>query len=230
MRLRAVFFAIVAFTVAGAAAWKAAEMATARYETATAEQVEAALAAADQGWAGVATDGLKVTLTGAAPDETSRFRVAEIARQVVDGRRIEDLTTLAAAKPLPPAPFALELLRNEADVSLIGLVPQTGGRDVIRAALRAGGLATSVTDMLESASDPAPDGWQEALGFSLSVLSELPRAKISVAPKSVRVVAVADSDDERARLEDRLQQAKPEGVTLILEVSAPGRRPTRACR
>ena len=106
-------------------------------------------------------------------------------------------------------------------MSLIGLVPQTGGRDVIRAALRAGGLATSVTDMLESASDPAPDGWQEALGFSLSVLSELPRAKISVAPKSVRVVAVADSDDERARLEDRLQQAKPEGVTLILEVSAP---------
>ena len=85
MRLRAVFFAIVAFAVAGAAAWKAAEMATARYETATAEQVEAALAAADQGWAGVATDGLKVTLTGAAPDETSRFRVAEIARQVVDG-------------------------------------------------------------------------------------------------------------------------------------------------
>ena len=162
-----------------------------------------------------------MTLTGAAPDETSRFRVAEIARQVVDARRIEDLTTLAAAKPLPPAPFALELLRNEADVSLIGLVPQTGGRDVIRAALRAGGLATSVTDMLESASDPAPDGWQEALGFSLSVLSELPRAKISVAPKSVRVVAVADSDDERARLEDRLQQAKPEGVTLILEVSAP---------
>ena len=71
------------------------------------------------------------------------------------------------------------------------------------------------------ASDPAPDGWQEALGFSLSVLSELPRAKISVAPKSVRVVAVADSDDERARLEDRLQRAKPEGVTLILEVSAP---------
>ena len=221
MRLRAVFFAIVAFAVAGAAAWKVAEVATARYEAATADQVEAALAAADQGWAAVATDGLKVTLTGAAPDETSRFRVAEIARQVVDARRVEDLTTLAAAKPLPPAPFALELLRNEADVSLIGLVPQTGGRDVIRAALRAGGLATSVTDMLESASDPAPDGWQEALGFSLSVLSELPRAKISVAPKSVRVVAVADSDDERARLEDRLQQAKPEGVTLILEVSAP---------
>ena len=69
-------------------------MATARYETATADQVEAALAAADQDWASVATDGLKVTLTGAAPDETQPVPGAlEIARQVVDARRIEDLTT-----------------------------------------------------------------------------------------------------------------------------------------
>ena len=152
-----------------------------------------------------------MTLAGAAPDETSRFRALEIARQIVDARRIEDATTLAAAKPLPPAPFALELLRNEDDVSLIGLVPETGGRDVIRAALRAGGLAESVTDMLESASDPAPDGWQAALGFGLSVLAELPRAKISVAPGQVRVVAVADSDADRAELEERLRAGEARG-------------------
>ncbi len=221
MRLRAVVFAVVVFAMAGAAAWKVAEVATQRYEAASAQQLHAALEVAGQGWATVATDGLEVTLAGAAPDETSHFRAVEIARQIVDARRIEDRTTLAAAKQLPPAPFALELLRNERDVSLIGLVPETGGRDVIRAALRAGGLGESVTDMLESALDPAPPGWQEALGYGLSVLAELPRAKISVAPKSVRVVAVADSDTDRERLEERLQRAKPEEVTLILEISAP---------
>ncbi|WP_297972415.1 OmpA family protein, partial [uncultured Amaricoccus sp.] len=221
MRLRAIFFAVIAFALAAAAAWRVAEEATARYEAATAGQVRAALAAADQDWAEVATDGLKVTLTGAVPDEASRFRALETTRQIVDGRRIEDLTTLAAVEPLPPPPFALELLRNEADVSLIGLVPQVGGRDVIGAALRAGGLAANVTDMLESASDPAPEGWQEALGFGLSVLSDLPRAKISVAPGAVRVVTVADSARDQAAIEERLQRAKPEGVTLALEVSAP---------
>ena len=42
--------------------------------------------------------------------------------------RVTDVTTLRATAPLAPPPFALELLRNEADVSLIGLVPETGGR------------------------------------------------------------------------------------------------------
>ncbi|HET9068419.1 MAG TPA: OmpA family protein, partial [Amaricoccus sp.] len=221
MRLRAIFFAIVAFALAGGAAWKAAELATARYEADTAAQLKAALSVAEQDWATTATDGLKVILTGAAPDESSHFRALETVRQVVAAGRVDDRTTLAAAEPLPPPPFALELLRNEADVSLIGLVPQTGGRDVIRAALGAGGLAGNVTDMLETASDPAPAGWQPALGFGLAVLAELPRAKISVAPKSVRVIAVADSDEDRLRLEERLQRAKPEGVTLVLEISAP---------
>ena len=221
MRLRAIFFAAIVFAGAGAAAYKVAEVATARYEAATADQLNAALEAAGQRWVSVATDGLKVTLAGAAPDETSRFRALEIARQIVDAGRVEDTTTLADAAPLPPAPFALELLRNESDVSLIGLVPETGGRDVIQAALRAGGLAANVTDMLESASDPAPEGWQEALGYGLSVLSELPRAKISVAPRSVRVIAVADSEAAREKLEEGLQRAKPEGIALMLELSAP---------
>ena len=79
-------------------------------------------------------------------------------------------------------------------------MPEAGGRDVIRAALGAGGLDGQVTDMLEAASEPAPEGWRDALGFGLAVLSELPRAKVSVAPGAVGVVAVADSDPERAAL------------------------------
>ncbi len=221
MRLRAFLFALVALAAAGAGAWKLAEAATAWYEKATGAQLTQALDAAGQNWAAVATDGLKVTLTGAAPDETSRFRALEIARQIVSEPRITDTTTLRATAPLPPPPFALELLRNDADISLIGLVPDTDGRDVITSALGAGGLSEHVTDMLESASDPAPEGWREALGFGLSVLAELPRAKISVAPAEVRVIAVADSDPDRERLEERLKRAAPEGVALTLDISAP---------
>jgi OOP family OmpA-OmpF porin len=221
MRLRAILFAVVAFAAVGLAAHRLAGMATAWFERETAAEITTALDAAGQDWVEVAVDGLNVTLAGAAPDETSRFRALEIVRQVVAERRIADTTTLAAAEPLAPPPFALELMRNESDVSLIGLVPDVGGRDVIRAALGAGGFAENVTDLLESAAEPAPEGWREALGFGLAVLAELPRAKISVAPRSVGVIAVADSDPERAALEQRLRGARPEGVALELEISAP---------
>ncbi len=221
MRLRAILFAAIVLAGVGAAAYRLAEAASTWFEQTSAAQLQAAFAAAGQDWVTVEVDGLKVKLSGAAPDETSRFRAQEVARQIVDARRIADATTLQAAKPLPPPPFALELLRNEADVSLIGLVPETGGRDVIRSALGAGGLSENVTDMLEASSEPAPEGWREALGFGLSVLAELPRAKVSVAPGKVKVIAVADSDADREKLEQRLKQAIPDGVALALDISAP---------
>ena len=149
------------------------------------------------------------------------------ARDRPAGRRrrgaSSDTTTLAAAAPLPPPPFALELLRNEAEVSLIGLVPETGGRDVIRAALGAGGLSEQ---RHRHAGDRPPTrrptGWQEALGFGLSVLAELPRAKISVAPRR--------GDGDRRRRQRRRPGARwrrgcggrsPRAWRSTLEISAP---------
>ncbi len=134
MRLRAALFAVIVLAGAGYGAWKLAGTATPWYEQTVATRLQTALASAGQPWASVEVDGLKVTLKGAAPDESSRFRALEVARQVVDG--IDDATTVRAAAPLPPPSFALELLRNDADVSLIGLVPETGGRDVIRVRAR----------------------------------------------------------------------------------------------
>lgn len=221
MRLRAILFAVVVLAAAGWASWEIAGRAAAWFEEATTAELDAALDAAGLDWAEVAADGLTVTLSGAAPDETGRFRAREIARQIVAEDRIADATTIAAAAPLAPPAFGLELLRNEDEVSLIGLVPEVGGRDVIRAALGAGGIDGHVTDMLEAASDPAPDGWREALGFGLALVSELPRAKVSVAPGTVGVIAVADSDRERAALVARLERAAPEAVRLDLDISAP---------
>jgi OOP family OmpA-OmpF porin len=139
---------------------------------------------------------------------------------VVDPRRVEDATTLAAPPPEAP-PFAIELLRNESEVSVIGLAPDDAGQAAIVAALGAGGLDGAVTDMLESVAHPAPEGWRPALDFGLRLLVELPRAKISIAPGRVGVQTVAESDAERAALEERLAAMRPDAVALEREIAAP---------
>ena len=221
MRLRAILFAVVMLAGVGYSAVTLARMATDWIEATTEQRLAEGLDAAGQHWASATVDGLAVSLAGAAPDETSRFRALEAARGIVDEGRITDTTTLDAAALAAPPAFALELLRNDAEVSLIGLVPEAGGRDVIRAALRAGGLTGNVADMLESVSDPAPGGWREALGYGLALLGELPRAKISVAPGRVGVISVAESEAERSALDARLRAAAPDGVALALDISAP---------
>ena len=87
MRLRAILFAVVVLAGVSAAAWKArAEIATDWFERATAEQIATALDAAGQEWVERRRRWARGHAAGAAPDETSRFRALEIARQIVDAR------------------------------------------------------------------------------------------------------------------------------------------------
>jgi OOP family OmpA-OmpF porin len=225
MRLRAIAFALVAVAGVAAAALWLGRTAAAYVERTTLALVSEGLAAAGEGWAEAATDGLIVTLTGEAPDEGSRLRAVEIVKRIVDPRRVRDVTGLAAAAaPGPAPPFAIEAIRDGTEVSLIGLAPEASGRAAVRAALDAAGFAGTVADMLETVDHAAPAGWDAALAFGLAALAELPRAKVSIAPGEVSASALAASEAERAALEARLEAARPAGVTLALAVTTP--RPT----
>lgn len=221
MRLRALIFAFFTLTASGALAWVLAGAATRHVERQTLSELESAFRAAGMGWAESHADGLLVTVTGTAPDEATRLRAIEIARQITDPGRVTDQTAATTPDPLEPPAFALELLRNEAEVSLIGLVPASGSPTMIHDALAAGALDALVTDMLETAKYPAPDQWQESLAFGLDVLATIPRTKISVTPGQVSVIAVTDSDAARIALETDILARQPQGVRLDLEISAP---------
>lgn len=221
MRLRALVFVLIAGVGVGAAALRLGDAAAAYVEHGAHAEVAAGLAASGEDWAAAEADGLIVTLTGAAPDEARRLRAVEIVRQIVDPNRVRDATTLAAAAPIDPPGFALELMRNEGEVSLIGLAPEEAGQDEIARALASAGLDVAVSDMLESVAHPPPPGWEPALRFGLAALGSLPRAKISVTPGRVEVTALAESDDERETIEADLRARLPDGVRLASRITAP---------
>lgn len=221
MRLRAFLYGVTVFAIVGAGAWGLSRTATTFFERDARARLTDGLAAAGEDWARLEVDGLRVVISGEAPDETSRFRAIETARQIVDPDRIVDATSVAASDPLTPPPFALELLRNESEISLIGLVPESAGRMEITRALARAALGGTVTDMLETAAAPAPEDWSDSLAFGLDILTTLPRAKISVAPGAVTVTATAETDAARGALETRLRALSPEGIDLTLDLSAP---------
>ena len=221
MRLRALIFALLAFLASAALAFVLGGAATQHVERQTLTELDTALAAGGMDWAESAADGLLVTVSGTAPDEATRLRAVEIARQVTGPERVTDVTEAEVPDPLEPPAFALELLRNEDEVSLIGLVPAAEAPSTIHDALAAGALDGLVTDMLETADHPAPEGWRESLAFGLDVLVAIPRTKISVAPGTVSVIAVTDSAEARETLETEIGARLPEGVRLALDISAP---------
>lgn len=212
---------LAAFALAAAGSAASAWFGAAYVERTSRAAVGARLAAADLTWAGVQTDGLQLVLTGTAPDEPARFRAVTSASEVVDPGRIVDVMQVAETRETAAPRFSLEILRNDNGVSVIGLVPGRDGAEMLERLLDDAGGGLEITNMVEAAEYPVPEGWEPTLRFALSALEDLPRAKVSVAPGRVTVTAVADSDEERREIERDLERAAPEDVALTLDIAAP---------
>lgn len=198
-----------------------ATVAASLVERRSAEGVAKALAEAGEGWADVLADGLQITLAGPAPSEADRFRALTAAGTVVDSDRVIDAMDVVDPAALKAPDFTIEILRNGDGVSLIGLVPASTDREAIVTKLTAIAGEGRVTDMLEAADHPVPQGWAAALDFGMKALGSLPRSKVSIFADHVAITAISDSAAEKARIESDLVRKVPKGLRLALDISAP---------
>ncbi|NGM44994.1 OmpA family protein [Rhodobacter sp. SGA-6-6] len=188
--------------------------------------VSSGLQAAGMDWVTVASDGLQVHLAGTAPDERARFRALNLVGTLVDSSRIRDSLEVTPASALAAPRFSVEMLRNDDGIQLIGLLPEqpeAGGIDeaALVAAAEAMTPGIEVDNLLEAAAWPAPEAWNDALTFGIEALKMLKRSKVSVAADRVEVTAIAESAAEKRQLEAALNARRPEGLRLVLEISAP---------
>ena len=221
MQRTPLLFSAVSFVLVAVMAYFLASQAVNHLERTTKESIDTALQASGQNWTKTRTDGLIVHLTGLAPSEVAHLRAIEIIGQLIDTNRILDRTTVLQSSGIVEPRFSLEVLRNLDRISLIGLIPERAGRNFIldRAEKIANG--GKVTDMLESSEHRAPSGWATNLNFGLNSLQQLKRSKISITPEQVHITAVTESLEEQSAVEQVLINAKPEGIALIMDISAP---------
>lgn len=218
--------AALAFALAGLVMLAISFAAVLVIERRTEKVVTANLASAGMDWLEVRTDGMQVHLTGTAPTEALRFRAINLVGTLVDSSRVRDALDVTPASALAAPRFSVEMLRNDDGIQLIGLLPETperGGIDEAALIEAASALTpgTEVDNLLEAAAWPAPETWNDALGFGLQALKMLKRSKVSVAADAVAVTAIAESEEEKRRLEADLRAAKPDGVVLTIDISAP---------
>lgn len=191
-------------------------------EDASEDGVLDALEAKNMDWVEVHAEGLNVFLTGIAPQESDRFIALSVAGTVVDAARVIDNMDVQASVALAPPKFSIEILRNDAGISLIGLVPEENNRQVIlRSMTKIAGGAENLSDFMEVAEHPVPSGWSQALGFAIESLEDLPRAKVSVESGQVTITAMADSPEEKVTLQSRIMRNAPSSVDVDLTISSP---------
>ncbi|MDF3415529.1 OmpA family protein [Sulfitobacter sp. M57] len=172
-------------------------------------------------WAEVQADGLQVKLAGIAATEAVRFKALTTAGSIVDAARVIDEMEVEAQAALAPPRFSAEVLRNDSGISIIGLIPATSDREA--AVERFSDIVgeENVADFLEQGDYPAPEGWEDALAFAMTAMTQLPRAKASVEAGHVSITAIADSSEAKAAMENKLNRSLPPSVELVLDIAAP---------
>ena len=222
MRLSRIAIPLGTFVAAGALCCVAAFFSVRMVEDSSRDGVVNQLDLEELSWAEVDVNGLQVFLIGEAPDEASRFQAMTAAGRVVDSARVIDQMLVAESEEIKAPRFSVEILRNDAGISVIGLVPLETDREALLE--RFADLSdedAEVSDLLEAADFPAPEGWGDAMSFAARTLRDLPRSKISVEAGAVHIKAMTDSEEAKRRLEADLRRRAPEGMDLELEVSAP---------
>ena len=172
-------------------------------------------------WAEVYADGLQVVLTGTAPSEASRFLAISTAGTVVDAARVIDDMDVEALAALAAPRFSIEILRNEDEVSLIGLIPTGADRADLLQRLSRISNDDEIADLLESADYDIPDGWDNAVDFGLEALETLPRSKISIDARRVTITAMAENEERKLKVEARLKREVPSGLRVSFDISSP---------
>lgn len=221
MRLTSFLTMICTLAAAAALCLVTAYFSVLLIEDASKMGVETELEGSGLGWADVDVSGLEVFLFGTAPDEAARFRAISAAGRVVDAARIIDQMDVAEAEEILPPTFSVELLRNASGINAIGLIPTSTDLDDVMERLSEINKDGKITEFVEAANFPAPDGWERTLTFAIGALRDLPQSKISVISGRVTVIASADSQEAKTRAEITLARRKPDNLDLQLDISAP---------
>lgn len=185
------------------------------------EAITDTLHAGGMSWAEVSANGLQVYLDGTAPSEASAFRAASRAGAIIDADRIVNRVEIARRDATAPPRFSVDVLRTNAGLQVIGLVPAATGLDPINEAIMGIENVGEVANLVETADFPVPPTWVAALDYGLRALRELPRSKVTVYADRVEVQAISESAEQRARFLAALERGQPEGVTVVLDISAP---------
>ena len=221
MRLRQTLPVFAALAAGAAGALLAAVLAAGVIETRSQADVSRVLGLNGHYWAQVDVDGLQVILSGFAADEATRFRALSVAGTVVDASRVIDMMNVIEGDKIQPPRFSIEILRNDDGISVIGLIPNATVRQSVIVAIQEIADGAEVTDLLNEAEYPPPEGWSEAVSYGLAALSRLPRSKISIAADRVDLKAIGNSVQEKRNLETELARMVPKGLLVSIDISAP---------
>lgn len=172
-------------------------------------------------WAEVAVDGLRVELTGHAPDVTAQQLAVGTARSVAWIAVVTDTTTASLAPPEHREPVLIEMYRAGDQVTLTGRVYGLAMRAALERSLATLAPELAVRDLTGTNAARPPRGWQGEMALAVTAAARVPGAYVRLEPGRVAVEGLAADAAARDALSAALLAVAPQGTQLSLAIAIP---------
>lgn len=188
-------------------------------------RIERTLMAAGHDWATVSGDGLRATLSGAAPDQAALDDAASAAATALPFVTVTLDASIVAPPPAPVAdadsPFALDILCDEGSVALGGLAPDAASRAALVAALTQAGHGTAPIDFAQDAGQEPPGSWAVMEAAAVAVSRALLHGRIALAPDAVTITGLPRDDAARRIIARQAEILTGAGLDVSVDLVAP---------
>lgn len=185
------------------------------------DRVENGLRVLELDWAEVRVDGLKIQLSGHAPDALARDLALESARATAPLASITDSMT-ASLVPLPrPEPIRVEILRDDSGLTLTGRFYGDRMRARLLEEIAAAAPGLEIHDLTGINAARPGSGWGSELAIAVHAAAQVSNAYVRIEPGAVRVEGLARDEDHRTRLAMELIALAGDQVRLTLALRKP---------
>ncbi|MDH3668939.1 MAG: OmpA family protein [Paracoccaceae bacterium] len=186
-----------------------------------ADRVMTGLTALELDWARLRADGLRLELSGHAPDVFAQDLALETARATAPQALIIDHTTVSLAPPPRREPIAVEILRDERGLTLTGRFHGVDMQAEMVGALRSLAPELEVYDLTGVNAARPGRKWGPELTIAALAAARVPNAYVRLAPGEVQIDGSVNDSAHREAVALELLGLAGDTVNVILRLSEP---------
>ena len=172
-------------------------------------------------WMKLNVDGLKVYLSGEAPSGLSKVETIKLIQTLVSPSRIIDHTTVSSSATQEEPNFRINLVRNNTEVSVTGIVPNKIYKETIFEKLQKFPNLKKNISIFESLTPLTIDLSDGNLDFVIWSLSLFSQVSISINSDNIQISAAALNSRDAELLTKKIRAKIPSSLPVKLSIVFP---------
>ena len=175
----------------------------------------------ENSWAQVEVDGLQVTISGKALNESQRLKTIKFLQTALLPSLITDRTSIQIPVYITKENLRLIIIKDNNNISVIGLVPNKSYRESIVSKISRYPNVKISVGINNDENTKVPSAWLSDLKLVADSLSLFSQGTISINSEKINITILSSNNDETKKLKQNLSQKTQLRPNFLVDIVTP---------